>query len=93
LPRFDEKGTEMPGTLPLTEENVRAELEKTRPMLQGDGGDIRFVSLEDGTVKVELQGACSGCAFAALTLQHSVERNLRMVFPDLKKVENLAALR
>ncbi len=83
----------MPGTLPLTEENVKAELEKIRPMLQGDGGDIRFVSLEEGIVKVELQGACCGCAFAALTLQHGVEKNLKAVFPDLERVENLAVCR
>ncbi len=83
----------MSGTLPLTEENVIAELEKIRPMLQGDGGDIRFVALDGRTVKVELQGACSGCAFAALTLQHGVEKNLRVVFPDLEKVENLAGCR
>ena len=82
----------MPETLPLTDENVKAELEKIRPLLQGDGGDIRFVSLEGGVVKVELQGACSGCAFAALTLQHSVEKNLKAVFPDLEKVENLAGI-
>lgn len=83
----------MPGSLPLTDENVVAELEKIRPMLQGDGGDIRFVSLENGVVKVELQGACSGCAFAALTLQHSVEKNLKAVFPDLEKVENIVGIR
>ena len=71
---------------------MKAELEKIRPLLQGDGGDIRFVSLEGGVVKVELQGACSGCAFAALTLQHSVEKNLKAVFPDLEKVENLAGI-
>ncbi len=85
------KDGNMSGTLPLTEENVVAELEKVRPMLQGDGGDISFVALEGKTVKVKLQGACVGCAFAAMTLQHSVERNLKAVFPDLEKVENLTS--
>lgn len=79
----------MTQTLELNEENVKAEIEKIRPYLQRDGGDIEFVNLEDDVVKVRLKGACAGCAFAQLTLQYSVEQNLRQVFPDLEKVENV----
>jgi len=73
-----------------TPENVRTEIEKIRPMLQGDGGDIEFVGMEGPVVKVRLKGACSGCAFAALTLQYSVERALKQAFPGLERVENVA---
>lgn len=53
-------------------------LEKVRPMLQNDGGDVRFVSLsEDGIVKVELQGACNGCPGATMTLKNVIEKILK----------------
>jgi Fe-S cluster biogenesis protein NfuA len=74
--------------LEFNEANVRAEIEKIRPLLQNDGGDIEFLALEGGIVKVRLKGSCSGCAFASLTLQYSVEKTLRQVFPTLERVEN-----
>ena len=79
----------MSETLVMNEENLRAEIEKIRPMLQQDGGDIELVGLEDKVVKVRLKGSCSGCAFATMTLQFSVEKNLKQVFPDLERVENV----
>ncbi|OPL19424.1 MAG: hypothetical protein AVO35_10425 [Candidatus Aegiribacteria sp. MLS_C] len=69
--------------------NVKEEIEKIRPFLQRDGGDIEFVELDGNVVKVRLQGACSGCAMATVTLQWTVERNLRSIFPELEKVENV----
>ncbi len=79
----------MTEALEFNEENVRAEIEKIRPMLQQDGGDIELVSLDGGVVKVRLKGSCSGCAFATMTLQFSVEKNLRQAFPDMERVENV----
>ncbi len=76
-------------TLEFNDENVIAEIEKVRPVLQRDGGDIEFVGIEDKVVKVRLRGACSGCAMATVTLQWTVERNLKTVFPELEKVENV----
>lgn len=75
--------------LQFNAENVKAELEKVRPILQRDGGDIEFVELDGNVVKVRLQGACSGCAMATMTLQWTVERNLKAVFPQVEKVENV----
>lgn len=75
--------------LEFNEENVKAEVEKIRPVLQRDGGDIEFVGIDDKIVKVRLQGACSGCAMATVTLQWTVERNLKSVFPEMEKVENV----
>jgi Fe-S cluster biogenesis protein NfuA len=88
-PSIDE-GMTMADKLEFNEENVRAEIEKIRPMLQNDGGDIEFVGIEGRVVRVRLKGSCSGCAFAALTLQYSVERTLRQSFADLERVENVA---
>jgi Fe-S cluster biogenesis protein NfuA len=75
--------------LEFNEENVRAEIEKIRPTLQADGGDIELAGLEGGVVKVRLKGSCSGCAFATMTLQFSVEKTLKHYFPDMEKVENV----
>ncbi len=75
--------------LEFNDENVKAEIEKVRPVLQRDGGDIEFIGIEGKVVKVRLQGACSGCAMATVTLQWTVERNLKAVFPEIEKVENV----
>lgn len=77
-------------TTEFNEANVREEVEKIRPVLQRDGGDIEFVGIEDKVVKVRLKGACSGCAMATVTLQWTVERNLKSVFPEIEKVENVS---
>ena len=59
-------------------EQVQAALEQIRPMLQRDGGDIQLVDVKDnGQVLVKLQGACSGCPGAAMTLKMGVERVLK----------------
>ncbi|MBN1434870.1 NifU family protein [Candidatus Fermentibacterales bacterium] len=79
------------GTDELSLENIATEIDKIRPMLQRDGGDIQLLGLEDGVVRVRLTGACAGCAFAALTLQHGVEKVLRRRFPELVRVENDAS--
>lgn len=52
-----------------------------RPFLQQDGGDIELVGVENGIVKVHLQGACGTCPSSIMTLQFGVERRLKEVFP------------
>jgi len=70
---------------------VEEVLALVRPRLQMDGGDIRLVDvLEDGTVQVELQGACKGCPMAGLTLASQVECVLKDRIPEVTKVVNLA---
>ncbi len=72
------------------ETKVKEALDKIRPSLQNDGGDIDFVKMEGKTVYVSLRGACAGCAMAAMTLKGGVERMLKVsVDPDIV-VENLA---
>jgi len=69
------------------EEQVREIIEnKIRPLLQRDGGDVEVVSVDNGIVKVRLQGACSGCPGAQMTLKMGIERLLREDIPDLKEV-------
>lgn len=69
------------------EERVQAALDKIRPALQADGGDVEFVSVEGGVVKVRLVGACRGCPMSQLTLANGVERVLKEEIPEVERVE------
>ena len=60
---------------------------KIRPAVARDGGDIKFKSFEDGVVKVELQGSCSGCPSSLMTLKQGVQNLLCHYLPEVKKVE------
>ncbi len=60
---------------------------KIRPAVARDGGDIKFREFKDGIVRVELQGACSGCPSAALTLKQGVQNLLCHYIPEVKDVE------
>ena len=61
--------------------------EKIRPAVAKDGGDIKFKKFEDGTVKVQLQGSCSGCPSSTMTLKQGVQNLLCHYIPEVKKVE------
>jgi Fe-S cluster biogenesis protein NfuA len=62
-------------------------IDKIRPQLQMDGGDIQLIDVsDDGVVKVQLQGACVGCAHAQQTLKLGVERALKQFEPSIKEV-------
>ena len=60
---------------------------KIRPAVARDGGDIKFKEFKDGVVRVELQGACSGCPSATLTLKQGVQNLLCHYIPEVKEVE------
>jgi len=66
-------------------EKVEAVLNKIRPSLQADGGDIELVSVKDGIVSVKLQGHCAGCPMSQMTIKNGVERILNSRSPKLKK--------
>jgi Fe-S cluster biogenesis protein NfuA len=68
------------------EDQVKAVLEEVRPRLQADGGDVEFVSMEDGEVRVRLKGACGGCPMAAITLKQGIERTLKEKVPGVSSV-------
>lgn len=63
-------------------------LDKIRPYLQNDGGDVQFKRFENGVVYVSLVGACSNCPMAAMTLQDGVESALVSEIPEVIKVVN-----
>jgi Fe-S cluster biogenesis protein NfuA len=70
-----------------TKKLVEQALEKIRPMLQRDGGDIELVEVTDGVVKVRLTGACKGCPMSQMTLKQGVEKLLMKEVPGLKEVQ------
>jgi len=69
-------------------EQVQAVIDRIRPLLQADGGDIELVGVDEptGIVSVQLQGACRGCPSAAVTLKMGVERHLKEKVPEVKEV-------
>ena len=73
------------------EEKVSEVLEQVRPALQGHGGDVQLVGVdEDKTVRVRLQGACRGCPGATMTMRMGIERILKERVPDVKQVVAVA---
>ncbi len=69
------------------QERVKAVLEKIRPSLQADGGDVELVEVTpEGVVKVRLTGACSGCPMRQMTLQMGIGRALKEEIPEVKEI-------
>jgi Fe-S cluster biogenesis protein NfuA len=69
------------------QERVEKALEKIRPYLLADGGDISIVEItEDGTLVVAMQGACRGCPYSMQTLKAGVEMAVRNEVPEIKQV-------
>ncbi|WP_435261114.1 NifU family protein [Tenacibaculum sp. nBUS_03] len=73
-----------------TRNNVEKALEEIRPFLVSDGGNIKLLSIEDDTVKVQLEGACSGCSVNQMTLKNGVEATIKKYAPEIKEVINVA---
>ena len=72
----------------MMKERVKSVLNKMRPALQADGGDVELVNVEeDGTVKVKLKGACGGCPMSRITLKRGIETRIKKVVPEVKAVE------
>ena len=71
----------------VDKKDVEEVLNLIRPSLQADGGDVALVEVEaDGTVVVELQGACKGCPMSQMTLANGVERILKERIPEVLRV-------
>jgi len=67
-------------------EKVEEVLDKIRPDLEADGGDVELVDVKDGVVSVRLAGACGCCSMSNVTLKYYVERMLKMELPEVKEV-------
>jgi Fe-S cluster biogenesis protein NfuA len=67
-------------------EKVEAALNKIRPSLMADGGNVELVGVDNGVVKVKLTGACGGCPMSQMTLKMGIERILKKEVPEVKEV-------
>lgn len=70
--------------------NIEKALDEIRPFLKSDGGDIKLLSVEENTVKVQLQGACTGCSVNQMTLKNGVEATIKKYAPAIEEVINVA---
>ncbi|HEA84336.1 MAG: NifU family protein [Thermodesulfobacterium sp.] len=71
----------------MLREDVEKALEKVRPYLQADGGDVELVEVtEDGVVKVKLKGACGSCPMSQMTLKMGIEKYLKREVPEITEV-------
>ncbi|MFW6264676.1 MAG: NifU family protein [Bacillota bacterium] len=69
------------------QEKVAEIIDKIRPSLQADGGDVELVEVtDDGVVKVQLKGACKGCPMSTLTVKNGIEKTLKQHVPGVKEV-------
>jgi Fe-S cluster biogenesis protein NfuA len=68
---------------------VQNVLNRIRPALQADGGDVELVDVEGGVVKVRLTGACGGCPMAMVTLKNGIEACLKEEIPSVERVESV----
>lgn len=71
-------------------DKVQAAIDKIRPALQKDGGDVVLVGVKEGVVSVRLTGACAGCPMSTMTLKQGIERVLKQEVPEIKKVVAVA---
>ena len=67
-------------------ENIIATI---RPALIADGGNVELIKVEDGIVKVKLQGACGSCPMAQMTLKMGIEREIKRHLPEIKEVVSI----
>ncbi len=77
--------------LPFTDEELRPivtdMLEKAKVWIQKDGGDVKLLDIKDGTVYVQLQGACVGCGSSGTTIKFGIEKEMKtFIHPDIRVV-------
>lgn len=72
-----------------TEKKIKELIEKMRPFLINDGGDIEFVEYKNNIVYIRLTGACQNCEYIDFTLKDGIEEMLTTEIPEIKEVINL----
>lgn len=65
---------------------IKIELEKIRPKLIMDGGDIEFVNFKDGILKLRFKGECAHCELSHITMKFAIKKNILEKIPEVKKV-------
>jgi Fe-S cluster biogenesis protein NfuA len=68
------------------EQRVNAALDKVRPGIQADGGEVWLIKVEDGTAFVQMLGACGGCSAANVTLKGAIELVVTADVPEIREV-------
>lgn len=71
------------------EEKVIEIIDKIRPFLISDGGNIEFIKLEDNVVYVKMTGHCAGCPMLNITLKENIETAIISEIPQIKEVKNI----
>jgi len=65
---------------------IEEALNKIRPFLKADGGDVELISVVDDIVKLRLLGACSSCEISHITMKAGIEESIRRIYPEVKEV-------
>ena len=73
-------------TEPIDEALLQETLDYIRPAVQADGGDLVLLGTEDGTVNIQMVGACGGCPLSMMTLKAGIERILKDRVPGVEEV-------
>ena len=68
------------------ERRVRGALAEVRPYLETHGGNVELLGIDEGVVRLQLQGSCSGCPSSAVTLKHAVEEAIHKAAPDVAEI-------
>lgn len=71
------------------ENKIKEILEKIKPFLNNDGGDVEFVKYEDGIVYIKLLGSCVDCPMADNTIKEMIEYTITFEIPEVKEVRNV----
>ena len=74
---------------PTLHQRVDAALDRIRPSIHADGGDVWLMNVANGIAYVQMIGACGGCAAALVTLKTGIERVVREDVPEIRAVEQL----
>lgn len=70
----------------MMKERVQEVIDRIRPSLQADGGDVELIEIDGSVVKVRLQGACAGCPMSQMTLKNGIERLIKQEVPEVESV-------
>ena len=73
----------------MEEEQIKEIINKLRPFLVSDGGNIEFIKYENNIVYVKLTGACAGCELLDITLKEGIESTIKEEVPNVKEVINV----
>jgi len=73
--------------MPIEKARIQAVLDRVRPFLQADGGDIELIAVEGQSASVRLTGTCAGCPAAHMTLHDGVEAAIRVEIPEFDTLQ------